>query len=137
MRSGSTFTVEVIAENLGEESDYGGITVSSPDPSGLRLVSAKPGRIYGRGSTVLGITQDRIKLKVPMAEHWIELWAKKKSYDMKVRIKAVKPGVYPLFVRVAVRSVQVKSSVILMDPPSAQTIDQQGFPVYVHEIRVQ
>jgi hypothetical protein len=136
VRSGGTFTLNVTAENMGAESDYGGITVSSPDPSGLRLLSAKPGRIYRRGSTVLSITSDRIKTRVPMAERWIELWGEKKQYEMKVKIRAGRPGTYPLYVRCALRGVNVKSSVVLMDPPNADTVDQQGFPVKVYMVTV-
>lgn len=136
VRAGSTFTLKVVARNRGAESDYGGITVSSPDPSGLRLVSAKPGRIYGRGSTVLSVTSDKIKTKVPMAERWIELWGENKAYEMSVKIRAGGPGTYPLYVRCAIRGVQVKSNVILMDPKSADTADQQGFPAYVHKVTV-
>jgi hypothetical protein len=136
VRSGQTFTMEVLAENKGAESDYGGITVSCPDPSGLKLLSAKPGRIYGRGSTVLSVTSDKIRTRVPMAERWIELWGEKKPYEMQVRIRAGRPGTYPLYVRCALRGVNVKSNVVLMDPPSADTIDQQGFPVQVHMVTV-
>ncbi len=137
VRSGETFTVTVVARNRGAESDYGGITVSSPDPSGLRLVSAQPGTIYGRGSTVLSVTSDRIHTKVPMAERWINLWGEGKTYDMKIRVKAGSPGTYPLYVRCALRGVNVKSSVVLMDPKDSTTIDQQGFPVKVYQISVQ
>ncbi len=137
VRSGQTFTVKVTARNEGAESDYGGITVSSPDPSGLRLVSAKPGKIYGRGSTVLSVTSDRIRTEVPMAERWIDLWPEDESYTMDVRVKAAKPGTYPLYVRCALRSVKVKSSVVLMDPKTSDTADQQGFPVKVLMITVQ
>lgn len=134
--AGRTFTVKVVAENGGAESDYGGITVSAPEPNGLKLVSAKPGRIYQRGSTVLAVTSDRIRTKVPMAERWIELWGEKKPYDMEVQIQAGSPGTYPLYIRCALRGVNVKSNVVLMDPKSADTVDQQGFPVYVHTITV-
>jgi len=134
--AGKTFTVKVVAENTGAESDYGGITISAPDSSGLKLVSAKPGRVYQRGSTVLAVTSDRIRTKVPMAERWIELWGEKKPYDMEVQIQAGSPGTYPLYVRCALRGVNVKSNVVLMDPKSADTVDQQGFPVYVHTITV-
>lgn len=136
VRSGQTFSVIVEAENKGAESDYGGITVSSPQPSGLRLVSAKPGRIYGSGSTVLSVTSDRIRTKVPMAERWIELWGENKKYDLAVQIQAGRPGTYPLYVRCALRGVNVKSSVILMEPSSSDAIDQQGFPVKVYNINV-
>ncbi|MCA1959217.1 MAG: hypothetical protein LDL33_00365 [Desulfomonile sp.] len=134
--AGKNFTVKIVAENAGAESDYGGITVSAPDPNGLKLVAAKPGRIYPRGSTVLAVTSDRIKTKVPMAERWIELWGEKKPYDMEVQIQAGSPGTYPLYVRCALRGVNVKSNVVQMDPKSADTVDQQGFPVYVHTITV-
>jgi hypothetical protein len=137
VKSGKTFTVKVVALNRGAESDYGGITVSSPDPSGLRLVSAKPGHLYGRGSTVLSVMSDKIRTKVPMAELWINLWGENKTYDMNVRIRAGKPGTYPLYVRCTLRGVNVKSSVVLMDPPESDTIDQQGFPVKVYQITVQ
>jgi len=136
VQAGNNFTVAIEAKNLGAESDYGGITVSSPDPSGLKLVSAKPGRIYGPGSTVLSVTTDRIRTKVPMAERWIELWGENKAYDLQVQIQAGRPGIYPLYVRCAIRGVNVKSSVILMDPSGADTVDQQGFPVFVHQITV-
>jgi hypothetical protein len=126
----------VVAQNKGAESDYGGITVSSPDPSGLRLLSAKPGRIYRRGSKVLSITSDKIRTKVPMAERWIELWGENKTYDMEVRIRAGRPGTYPLYVRCALRGVNVKSNVVLMDPPAGDVVDQQGFPVKVYMITV-
>jgi hypothetical protein len=136
VRSGETFTVTVVARNRGAESDYGGITVSSPDPSGLRLVSAQPGTVYGRGSTVLSVTSDKIRTKVPMAERWINLWGEDKTYDMKVRVKAGSPGTYPLYIRCALRGVNVKSSVVLMDPKDSNIIDQQGFPVKVYQIAV-
>jgi cell wall-associated NlpC family hydrolase len=136
VESGKSFTVRIEAQNQGAESDYGGITVSCPESSGLKLVSAKPGRIYGPGSTVLSVTTDRIKTKVPMAERWIELWGEGKVYDLSVQIQAGRPGTYPLYIRCALRGVNVKSSLALMDPASAQTVDQQGFPVYVHQITV-
>ena len=82
VKSGTTFTVRIDAENKGAESDYGGITVSAPDTSGLKIVSAKPGKLFGPGSTVLAVTTDKIRTKVPMAERWIELWGENKSYDM-------------------------------------------------------
>lgn len=135
-QAGKTFTVSVQAQNKGAESDYGGITVSSPDPSGLRIVSAKPGKVYPAGSTVLSVTTDKIRTRVPMAEQWIELWAENKMYEMQVQIQAGRPGTYPLYVRCALRGVNVKSSVILMDPDSGQTVDQQGFPVHVYMINV-
>jgi hypothetical protein len=137
VRSGSTFTVKVTAENEGAESDYGGITVSSPEPSGLRIVSARPGKVYGTGSTVLSVTSDRIRIKVPMAERWIELWGENKDYDMDVKVRAGKPGTYQLYVRCALRSVNLKGHVILMDPKAGDTVDQQGFPVKVYTITVQ
>jgi hypothetical protein len=136
VKSGTTFTVRIDAENKGAESDYGGITVSAPDTSGLKIVSAKPGKLFGPGSTVLAVTTDRIRTKVPMAERWIELWGENKSYDMTVQIQAGRPGTYPLYVRCALRGVNVKSSVVLMDPSSSENVDQQGFPVYVYKIRV-
>jgi hypothetical protein len=136
VRSGQTFSVTVEAENKGAESDYGGITVSSPQPAGLKLISAKPGRIYGPGSTVLSVTTDRIRTKVPMAERWIELWGENKRYELGVRIQAGRPGTYPLYVRCALRGVNVKSSVVLMEPSSSEAIDQQGFPVKVYNITV-
>jgi hypothetical protein len=136
VKSGATFTVRIDAENKGAESDYGGITVSAPDTSGLKIVSAKPGKLFGPGSTVLAVTTDRIRTKVPMAERWIELWGENKSYDMTVQIQAGRPGTYPLYVRCALRGVNVKSSVVLMDPSSSENVDQQGFPVYVYKIRV-
>ncbi len=136
VRSGQSFTVQVKAQNQGAESDYGGITVSSPDPSGLRIAGAKPGKVYGRGSEVLSITQDKIRTKVPMAERWIELWPEDEVYELKVRIKAGKPGRHELFIRCALRGVNVRSSVIRMDPKTAKVADQQGFPVYVHEVQV-
>lgn len=134
--AGKSFTVKVVAENAGAESDYGGITISAPDSNGLKLVSAKPGKIYQRGSTVLAVTSDRIKTRVPMAERWIELWGERKPYEMEVQIQAGSPGTYPLYVRCALRGVNVKSNVVLMDPKSADAVDQQGFPVYVHTITV-
>lgn len=136
VQAGKTFTAIVEAQNLGAESDYGGITVSCPDPTGLKFVSAKPGRIFPSGSTILSVTSDRIRSKVPMAERWIELWGENKSYDLQVQIQAGRPGTYPLYVRCAIRGVNVKSSVILMDPATSETVDQQGFPVYVHRITV-
>lgn len=134
--AGKSFEVKVEAINQGAESDYGGITVSSPDPSGLKIIGAKPGKVFGAGSTVLAVTTDRIRTKVPMAERWIELWGENKSYDMTVQIQAGKPGVYHLYVRCALRGVNVKSNVIIMDPKSSNTVDQQGFPVQVYEITV-
>ena len=136
IQSGQTFSVIVEAENKGAESDYGGITISSPNPSGLKLISAKPGRIFGTGSTVLSVTSDKIRTKVPMAERWIELWGEDKKYDVTVQIQAGHPGTYPLYVRCALRGVNVKSSVILMEPPSADKVDQQGFPVQVYNVTV-
>jgi hypothetical protein len=136
VQAGKTFTVSVEAKNAGAESDYGGITISSPDSAGLKILSAKPGKIYGSGSTVLSVTSDRIRTKVPMAERWIELWGEGKTYDIQVQVQAGKPGTYPLFVRCALRGVNVKSSVILMDPASADTVDQQGFPVFVYQVTV-
>jgi hypothetical protein len=126
----------VEAQNQGAESDYGGITISTPDPSGLRLVSAKPGRIFGPGSTVLSVTTDKIRTKVPMAERWIDLWGESKVYDLNVQVQAGRPGTYPLYVRCALRGVNVKSSVVLMDPQGSDAADQQGFPVQVHKITV-
>ncbi len=134
--AGKSFTITVQAQNKGAESDYGGITVSSPDPSGLRIVSCRPGRVFPAGSSVLSITTDKIRTKVPMAEQWIELWGENKMYEMTVTIQAGRPGTYPLYVRCAIRGVNVKSSVILMDPASGDTIDQQGFPVQVYNIKV-
>lgn len=136
VKAGTTFTVRIDAENKGAESDYGGITVSAPDTSGLKIVSAKPGKLYGAGSTVLAVTTDKIRTKVPMAERWIELWGENKSYDMTLQVKAGRPGTYSLYVRCALRGVNVRSSVVLMDPSSSESVDQQGFPVYVHKIRV-
>jgi hypothetical protein len=137
VQAGKPFTVKIEAVNGGAESDYGGITLSTPDPSGLRLRAATPGKLFPPGSTVLSVTSDRIRTKVPMAERWIELWGENATYDMTVKLEAGRPGTYPLYVRCALRGVNVKSSVILMDPKSAETVDQQGFPVYVHQIRVQ
>jgi len=136
VEAGKTFTIRVEAKNQGAESDYGGITLSCPESSGLRLVSAKSGRIYGPGSTVLSVTTDRIRTRVPMAERWIELWGEDKLYDLTVQVQAGRPGTYPIYVRCALRGVNVKSSVVLMDPSSAQLVDQQGFPVYVRQITV-
>jgi hypothetical protein len=136
VQAGQTFTVRVEAQNQGAESDYGGITISTPDPSGLRLVSAKPGRIFGPGSTVLSVTTDKIRTKVPMAERWIDLWGESKVYDLNVQVQAGRPGTYPLYVRCALRGVNVKSSVVLMDPQASDAADQQGFPVQVHKITV-
>lgn len=136
VQAGKTFTAIVEGQNMGAESDYGGITVSCPDPSGLKLISAKPGRIFPVGSTLLSVTSDRIRSKVPMAERWIELWGENKSYDLQVQIQAGRPGTYPLYVRCAIRGVNVKSSVILMDPSESDKVDQQGFPVFVSQITV-
>ncbi len=136
VQAGKTFEVHVEAINEGAESDYGGITISCPEPSGLKIVGAKPGRVYGAGSPVLSITTDKIKTKVPMAERWIELWGENKAYDLAVQIQAGKPGVYPLYVRSALRGVNVKSSVVLMDPKTGGVVDQQGFPVQVYQITV-
>jgi hypothetical protein len=136
VQAGQTFAVRVEAQNQGAESDYGGITISTPDPSGLKLVSAKPGRVYGSGSTVLSVTTDKIRTKVPMAERWIDLWGESKVYDLTVQIQAGRPGTYPLYVRCALRGVNVKSSVVLMDPQASDTADQQGFPVQVHKVTV-
>ncbi len=136
VQSGSTFTIRIVAENKGAESDYGGITVSCPEPSGLKIISAKPGKLFPPGSTVLSVTTDRIRTRVPMAERWIELWGENKSYDMTVQIQAGRPGTYPLYVRSTLRGVNVKSSVVLMDPSQSQTVDQQGFPVHVHQVTV-
>ena len=79
---------------------------------------------------------DKISTKVPMAERWIELWGENKAYDMTVQIQAGQPGTYPLYVRCALRGVNVKSSVILMDPRSSDIVDQQGFPVKVYNVTV-
>jgi hypothetical protein len=136
VQAGKTFTIRVEAQNQGAESDYGGITISTPDPSGLRLISAKPGRVYGAGSSVLSVTTDKIRTKVPMAERWIDLWGESKVYDLTVQVQAGRPGTYPLYVRCALRGVNAKSSVVLMDPQASQIADQQGFPVQVHRITV-
>lgn len=136
VQAGKTFTVSVQAQNRGAESDYGGVTVSSPDPGGLRIVSVKPGRVFPAGSTVLSVMSDKIRTKVAMAELWIELWGESKTYDMQVQVQAGRPGTYPIYVRCALRGVNVKSSVILMDPSAGQTIDQQGFPVQVFMVNV-
>jgi hypothetical protein len=136
VKAGTPFTVTVTAQNEGVESDYGGITVSTPDPGALRLVSAQPGKIFGVGSVVLSVTSDKIRLKAPMAERWIELWGENKVYDMKVTLKADRPGTYPLYVRCALRSAGTKSSVVLMDPQASGAVDQQGFPVHVHTVVV-
>lgn len=136
VKAGQVFTVRVEAQNQGAESDYGGITVSTPGSSGLRLVSAKPGRVYGPGSTVLSVTSDKIRTKVPMAERWIDLWGESQVYDLSLQVRAGRPGTYPLYVRCALRGVNVKSSVVLMDPEASNTADQQGFPVQVYEITV-
>jgi hypothetical protein len=137
VQAGKAFTVKIEAVNNGAESDYGGITLSTPVPSGLRLRSATPGKVFSPGSTVLSVTSDRIRTKVPMAERWIELWGENVTYDMTVKLEAGRPGTYPLYIRCALRGVNVKSSVILMDPKSSESVDQQGFPVYVHYIKVQ
>ena len=134
--AGKSFTISVQAQNKGAESDYGGITVSSPNPAGLRIVSCRPGKVFPAGSSVLSITTDKIRTKVPMAEQWIELWGENKTYEMTVTIQAGRPGTYPLYVRCALRGVNVKSSVILMDPGSSETVDQQGFPVQVYNVTV-
>ncbi|MEW6352034.1 MAG: hypothetical protein AB1646_23535 [Thermodesulfobacteriota bacterium] len=136
VNNGQTFTLQVVAENQGAESDYGGITVSCPDASALRIEAAKPGKVFGKGSTVLSVTTDRIRTSVPMAEQWIELWGEQKRYEMAVRIKALRSGTFPIYVRCAIRGVNVRSSVVLMDPPGGEVVDQQGFPVYVHKITV-
>jgi hypothetical protein len=134
--AGQTFSLKVVAENQGAESDYGGITVSCPDPAALRIETAKPGKVFKKGSTVLSVTTDRIQISVPMAEQWIELWGEGKRYEMTVGIKALRSGTFPIYVRCAIRGVNVKSSVVLMDPPSGRAVDQQGFPVYVHNVAV-
>jgi hypothetical protein len=134
--AGQPFSITVEAENKGAESDYGGITVSSPDPTGLKIVAAKPGRLYGSGSTVLSVTSDKIRTKVPMAERWIELWGENKKYDLTVQVQAGRPGTYQLYVRCALRGVNVKSNVVLMEPASSDVIDQQGFPVKVVNVTV-
>lgn len=136
VQAGKPFTVRIDAQNMGAESDYGGITVSCPNPSGLKIVAAKPGKVFGSGSTVLSVMSDKIRTKVPMAERWIELWGENKAYDMTVQIQAGQPGTYPLYVRCALRGVNVKSSVILMDPRSSEAVDQQGFPVKVYNVTV-
>jgi hypothetical protein len=136
VQAGQTFAIRVEAQNQGAESDYGGITISTPEPSGLRLVSAKPGRVYGSGSSVLSVTTDKIRTKVPMAERWIDLWGESKVYDLNVQIQAGRPGTYPLYIRCALRGVNTKSSVVLMDPQDSDIADQQGFPVQVHRITV-
>lgn len=137
VRAGRTFNVKVVAENQGAESDYGGITVSAPDTEGLRIVGARNGKVYGKGSTVLSVTSDKIRTKVPMAERWIDLWPENEAYEMTVKVKALKPGVYPIYVRCALRGVNVKSSVVLMDPEQSSAADQQGFPAKVYEVTVQ
>lgn len=137
VKPGQTFAVKVVARNAGAESDYGGITVSSPIPAGLQIVSASPGKVFSPGSTVLSVTSDKIRTKVPMAERWINLWGENQPYDMEVRVKAGRPGTYPLYVRCALRGVNVKSSVVLMDPANSSAADQQGFPVYAHTIAVE
>ncbi len=134
--AGKSFTISVQAQNRGAESDYGGITVSASNPAGLRIVSCRPGKVFPAGSSVLSITTDKIRTKVPMAEQWIELWGENKTYEMTVTIQAGRPGTYPLYVRCALRGVNVKSSVILMDPGSSETVDQQGFPVQVYNVTV-
>jgi hypothetical protein len=136
VEAGKSFTIRIDAQNMGAESDYGGITVSCPNPSGLKIISVKPGKVFGSGSTVLSVMSDKIRTKVPMAERWIELWGENKAYDMTVQIQAGQPGTYPLYVRCALRGVNVKSSVILMDPRSSDSADQQGFPVKVYNITV-
>jgi hypothetical protein len=136
VQAGQTFAIRVEAQNQGAESDYGGITISTPDPSGLRLVSAKPGRVYGPGSSVLSVTTDKIRTKVPMAERWIDLWGESKVYDLTVQVQAGRPGTYPLYIRCALRGVNAKSSVVLMDPQASEMADQQGFPVQVQKITV-
>ncbi len=133
---GQSFVLQVAAENQGAESDYGGITVSCPDPSALVIESVKPGKVFRKGSNVLSVTTDRIQTSVPMAEQWIELWGEKKRYEMTVRIKALRAGTFPIYVRCALRGVNVKSSVVLMDPAGAEVVDQQGFPVYVHKVTI-
>jgi hypothetical protein len=136
VESGKSFTIRVEAQNQGAESDYGGITISCPQSSGLKLVSAKSGRIFGAGSSVLSVTTDKIRTKVPMAERWIELWGENNVYDLTVQVQAGRPGTYPIYIRCALRGVNVKSSVVLMDPASSEVVDQQGFPVYVHQVTV-
>ncbi|MBI5569202.1 MAG: hypothetical protein HY914_04575 [Desulfomonile tiedjei] len=136
VKAGSTFAVKVEAENQGAESDYGGITVSCPDP-GLRIKAANPGKVFAPGSTVLSVTTDRVRTKVPMAERWIELWGEGVKNDITVTIQAGKPGTYPIYVRSTLRGVNVKSSVVLMDPATSDKVDQQGFPVHVRLITVQ
>ncbi len=134
--AGQTFSLRIVAENRGAESDYGGITVSCPDPSALRIDTAKPGKVFRKGSTVLSVTTDRMQTAVPMAEQWIELWGEGKRYEMTVGIKALGSGTFPVYVRCAIRGVNVKSSVVLMDPAQGEVVDQQGFPVYVHKVTV-
>jgi hypothetical protein len=136
IQAGRPFEVRVEAQNQGAESDWGGITVSSPEPSAMKITGVKQGRLYGSGSTVLAVTTDRIRTKVPMAERWIELWGENQAYDMTVQFQAAKPGVYPIYVRCALRGVHVKSNVTLMDPKTAPAVDQQGFPVYVYQVTV-
>ena len=101
-----------------------------------RLSQPSPVNYSAREARCLAVTTDKIRTKVPMAERWIELWGENKSYDMTVQIQAGRPGTYPLYVRCALRGVNVKSSVVLMDPSSSENVDQQGFPVYVYKIRV-
>ena len=85
---------------------------------------------------MLSVTSDKIRTKVPMAERWIDLWGESQVYDLSVQVRAGRPGTYPLYVQCASRGVNVKSSVVLMDPEASNTADQQGFPVQVYEITV-
>jgi hypothetical protein len=72
-----------------------------------------------------------------MAERWIELWGENKRYDMEVTAKAGRPGTYHLYVRCALRAVEVKSNAVLMDPSVSDVVDQQGFPAKVYTVTVQ
>jgi hypothetical protein len=133
VQSGETFSVRVEAENGGQESD-GGITVSSPDPSGLTLISADPGRLYDPGSLVVSVARDNIWTTVPMAEHWIKGWGKNERHHLNVEIEAGHPGAYPLYVRCALK-VNVGGG-IRMEPSASDVVDQQGFPVKVYNVTV-
>jgi hypothetical protein len=55
---------------------------------------------------------------------------------MNLKVRAGSPGTYPLYFRCALRSVNLKGHVILMDPKAGDTVDQQGFPVKVYTITV-
>jgi|GEM_PF-2885428 len=136
VQSGRTFSVTVEAENSGEDSEYGGITISLPDPSGLRLISADPGRMYAPGSVVMSATRDKIRTIVPMAERWIDGWGEKERHHLNVEIQAGRPGTYPVYVRCALKRMNVGNRSMLLEPDTSNVADQQGFPVRVYNVTV-